>query len=309
MAQLNFNAAEVAPREAFENLPGGWYVAQIVESEMKANSQGTGAYLQLTYEVLSPEKFANRKLWSRLNLNNPSAKAVEIAQQDLSSICHATNIIQLQDSSQLHNIPHDIKVGLSKAQEGYEQTNEIKNYRPLSGGAVGTAGGGNPSGNPAASNNPAASANPAAQAAAANPAAQSAAQVPNADPVVMNAGLATYAQHAEKGWKPEMLVEKGMAQWTAEGKAAFDAKQAAALAAQQAAAAPVPEASSAPNAGQNVAQAEWAHGQATTAATPDAPVADTPVADTPATVTVADQPATDGAAQDAAASGKAPWEV
>jgi len=140
MSQLNFNAQDVAPQQAFENLTPGWYTAQIVESELKPTQAGTGSYLELTIEVVAPAQFAGRKLWDRLNINNPNEKAVEIAYQTLSAICHATGVIQVQDSQQLHSIPMDVKVGMSKVTEDYpEPRNEIKGYRQSQGGGAGMA--------------------------------------------------------------------------------------------------------------------------------------------------------------------------
>lgn len=134
MAGLNFNAQEVAPQQAFENLAPGWYTGKMIESEMKPTQAGNGSYLECTFEIIAPAQFAGRKLWDRLNLNNPNEKAVEIAYQTLSAICHATGVIQVQDSQQLHEIPMDIKVGMSKVTEQYpEPRNEIKGYRPCQG--------------------------------------------------------------------------------------------------------------------------------------------------------------------------------
>lgn len=141
MAGLNFNAQNVAPQQAFENLAPGWYTVKMVESEMKPTSAGTGSYLECTFEVLAPQQFAGRKLWDRLNLNNPNEKAVEIAYQTLSAMCHATGVMQVQDSQQLHNLPMDAKVGLSKPTEQYpEPRNEIKGYRACQGGGMAPQG-------------------------------------------------------------------------------------------------------------------------------------------------------------------------
>ena len=130
MAGLNFNAQQHEPQQAFENLPVGWYVAQMVESEMKPTASATGSYLECTFEVIAPQQFAGRKLWDRLNLNNPNEKAVEIANQTLSAICHAVNVMQVQDSQQLHHKPLEVKVGMNKPTEQYpEVRNEIKGYR------------------------------------------------------------------------------------------------------------------------------------------------------------------------------------
>lgn len=135
MAQLNFDARSVAPNEAFEPIPAGWYNAKIVESEMKATANGQGAYLALTIQIVDGQ-YVNRKVFDRLNLQNQNAVAQEIAYKTLSAICHATGVIQVQDSSQLHGIPMQVKVALRAAGPGndgkhYEASNEVKGYKPV----------------------------------------------------------------------------------------------------------------------------------------------------------------------------------
>ena len=158
MAQLNFNggngfnASQVQPQTAFDNLPVGWYVAKIVESEMKPASKPGASYLELVHEIIAPQDYAGRKLWNRLNLVNPNQQAVDIAWQTMSAICHATNVIQAQDTQQLHNIPLEVKVGMSKVTEQYpEPRNEIKGYRAVTGAGAG-AGAGAGTQNPAMQN-------------------------------------------------------------------------------------------------------------------------------------------------------------
>ena len=140
MAQLNFNAAAVQPASAFGPIPAGWYPAQITESEMKPTKNGDGAYLSLTFTILGGQ-YANRKIFGRLNLQNRNPVAVEIAEQQLSAICHATGVIQLQDSSQLHGIPLDIKIKVRAEDGTYEATNELSGFRALQQAAPAVGGG------------------------------------------------------------------------------------------------------------------------------------------------------------------------
>jgi hypothetical protein len=127
MAAINFDATEVPPQTAFEALPPGDYVCVISASEEKQTKAGTGSYLQLTLVVIEGEH-EGRKTWDRLNLANPNATAVKIAQAQLSAICHAVGVMQLQDSEQLHDIPLLVKVGIEKNKETDELTNKIKGY-------------------------------------------------------------------------------------------------------------------------------------------------------------------------------------
>jgi hypothetical protein len=106
MAQLGvlFNAAEIEPSTPFEVIPAGKYTVQIVQSEMMPTSNGNGQFLKLEMEILDGEH-QGRKLFDRLNLINPNAQAVDIAQRALSAICHAIGVMQVQDSEMLHFKP------------------------------------------------------------------------------------------------------------------------------------------------------------------------------------------------------------
>lgn len=128
MANLNgFNANEVEPAATFDPVPAGKYLAVITESEMKPTKAGTGQYLQLTFQVIEGE-FKGRLLWARLNLDNPSAMAVQIARSELSSICRAIGVMQPRDSLELHSLPLVVSVGCKKRDDTGELANEIKGY-------------------------------------------------------------------------------------------------------------------------------------------------------------------------------------
>ena len=128
MASLNgFDATQHDPNVGFEPLPSGKYVAQIVESDIKATKAGTGSYLELVFEVVAGQ-YKGRKVWARLNIDNPSAQAVAIGRGELSAICHAVGVLKPQDSCDLHNLPLCIKVTCKKREDNGEITNEVKGY-------------------------------------------------------------------------------------------------------------------------------------------------------------------------------------
>lgn len=135
--ELNFNAQTVAPQQAFEPLAGGWYVMAITGAEQKVTNAGTGTYLKLELTVVDGP-FKGRKVWTNLNLNNPNPKAVEIAQQQLSAICHAIGVMQLQNSQQLMNIPMGVKLSIRK-QDGYEDSNDVRGFKNAADVVVQTA--------------------------------------------------------------------------------------------------------------------------------------------------------------------------
>jgi hypothetical protein len=128
---LNFNATAVEPATAFQAIEPGWYDAKIDESEMKPTKDGSGAYLKLRFSIIGG-KHNNQKVFQNLNLKNANPTAVEIAQKQLSAICHSVNVLQLQNSAQLHGIPLKIKVKVRKDPTGqYEDSNEISGYENI----------------------------------------------------------------------------------------------------------------------------------------------------------------------------------
>jgi hypothetical protein len=127
MARLDFDANNVEPQVEFEPVPAGKYIVAIVESEMKDNKAGTGRYLELSFEILEGQ-YKGRKVWARLNLDNPSAMAVKIAKGELSAICRAVGVMTPADSYELHNLPLTISVKLKKYGEEGKFSNEISGY-------------------------------------------------------------------------------------------------------------------------------------------------------------------------------------
>lgn len=127
---LNFDATQVDPTNTFEPVPAGEYEVMIIDSEEKYTAKGNGKYLQLTLQVQSGE-FTGRMLFDRLNLDNQNRTAVEIAQRQLSQICHAIGELRLTDSRQLHEKPLIARVKVRPAQGEFEASNLIAGYKPL----------------------------------------------------------------------------------------------------------------------------------------------------------------------------------
>lgn len=128
MADLSgFNAEEIEVSTSYDAIPPGWYPAVITESEMRETRAGTGQYLALTLELVDCA-YAGRRVWTNLNLRNPNAKAVEIAQRDLASICRAIGIMQPRDSEDLHFRKFEVKLAIQKDNA---DRNECKGYRAV----------------------------------------------------------------------------------------------------------------------------------------------------------------------------------
>jgi hypothetical protein len=129
MANLSgFDARTVTiEKPNFEAIPAGKYPAVIIDSIEKENKQGTGSYLEITFQIIEGV-FKGRNLWARLNLQNQSEKAMKIAHSELAELCLAVGNPTPHDSSELHNIPITIEVKCRKRPDTEEITNEIRGF-------------------------------------------------------------------------------------------------------------------------------------------------------------------------------------
>ena len=122
-----FDASQIdTSKVAFEALPAGRYVAQIIDSEMKVTKAKTGKFLELTLEI-TKGSFKGRKIWDRLNLENPSTQAVDIAQATLATICNAVGTIKVKDSDELHFKDLTVRVAVETSTQ-FGTKNIVKGY-------------------------------------------------------------------------------------------------------------------------------------------------------------------------------------
>ncbi len=116
----------------FTPLPAGDYVVAISKSEYKATKAKNGHYLQLILKVVDgPDK--GRTIFENLNLDNPNAIAVEIANKALNSICQACEKVGVEDSSELHSIPMVATLKVNPATFTNPPSNSITAYKPNTG--------------------------------------------------------------------------------------------------------------------------------------------------------------------------------
>jgi hypothetical protein len=129
--KFDFDATTVEPSQALTPVPAGTYIAQITDSEIKPTKMENGHYLQMTWRILDGP-FVNRLIFDRINVKNNNQVAEQIGQRALSAICHACNVLRLQDTQQLHGIPVALKVTIKK-DEQYGDKNEVKGYSKVDG--------------------------------------------------------------------------------------------------------------------------------------------------------------------------------
>lgn len=122
----DFKSSEVAPSESYELLPPGVYTAMLTESDLKTSNAG-GQYFSLCFQI-TDEDFSGRKVWDNITWKHDNEKAVNIGRAKMSSLCLAAGVENPEDSEELHDRPIMIKLGIKKGKDGYEDSNNIKEY-------------------------------------------------------------------------------------------------------------------------------------------------------------------------------------
>lgn len=150
-----FNAQAVEPQAPRDNtpLPAGLYTVEITNADVKPLKSGNGTGLEIECTVIDPAPFAKRKIWQTLNIQHSNPQAEQIGQAQLSALCRAVGIAQLDDSDQLFQRITRIRTKVRPEQGQYPAKAEITGFEPA-GAAL-----------PATPQQPAAGAAPAAKAA------------------------------------------------------------------------------------------------------------------------------------------------
>ena len=137
-----FNAHEVEPAgTGGGQLPVSektGHLVVITGSEIVPTKANDGGMLKLDLEIIDgPLKGESGPY--RLNLYNTNETAANIAQKQLSALCHVTGVFNVQDSAQLHNIPFRVIVTLQKGDNPNGYT-EVKGVLDAAGNQPGKAG-------------------------------------------------------------------------------------------------------------------------------------------------------------------------
>ena len=143
MSDLNgYDATGGKMMEERDCLPAGEYIAAIVKSEKRDAKKSGNAYINLEFEV-TDGTCKGRRFWTMLNLWNNNQEAVDIAQRELNSICHAVGRLRINDSQELHGIPMRVKLKVED-NGNYGPQNRVTGYKPMN--AAPSAGAGSPQG-------------------------------------------------------------------------------------------------------------------------------------------------------------------
>lgn len=141
-----FRAQDHDSMDDFSPIPAGEYITQIVKSEVKDTKAGNGGKRLVLQEKVMEGDYAGRLVFVGLNIVNQNPVAMEIANKELKSICEACGKgnHELQDSAELHMIPHKITVAIKPADANWPEQNIVKKYEALEGTAAASAKDSNP---------------------------------------------------------------------------------------------------------------------------------------------------------------------
>jgi hypothetical protein len=141
MAQLQFDASQVDPTSQYDLVPKGDYVMCLRETDIKATKANTGHYIDFVAEILEGPQ-TGRKVFGKINIQNANPTAEQIGQRELSQICHAVGVLQLTDTTQLHEKPFVGRVGVEVSKDPqYDDKSVIKQYKPMAAAGAPTPGG------------------------------------------------------------------------------------------------------------------------------------------------------------------------
>lgn len=134
MTKLYFNPQEHRPSDGTRKLlPEGDYVGIIDEAEVKENSNRNGSYLQVKIQIVQGEQ-QGETVYDTFNLQNPSDKAVKIAQESLTALCYAIGRVNpISKTEDLLNQPFNFRLKVepeSKGKDGktYPPKNLVARY-------------------------------------------------------------------------------------------------------------------------------------------------------------------------------------
>lgn len=130
MPYLDFNAKEVQPEQSFTCVPRGQYIACVQTSDLRLNRKATGHLLTLTF-VIQEGEYKGHRIFDNVNIQHDNPKVQRIGQAHLSALCHATHVLKLENSSQLHDIPVKIDVSIEEGSNGYPDRNKIVGFASI----------------------------------------------------------------------------------------------------------------------------------------------------------------------------------
>lgn len=134
--QGGFDATQVQPQQSVPQHPvGEKFQGTITNTEIKPNKAGDGGFLEVELSSNVGKAYLRYNLW-----HNTSQQAVEIANKQLSALCHAVNIFRLNyttDAAELRNARLLFDVAEQFGNRGFVQVTKVYDINGNEPGKVG----------------------------------------------------------------------------------------------------------------------------------------------------------------------------
>lgn len=132
---VDLENTDTSQRGQISVIPPGEYMVQATEGSVVRKDSGD-AMIKLTFEIMEGE-FANRKLWTNLNIRHSNPIAQRIATEELTELWRDA-LGGHGNPPSVENLlwkPLKVKVAVEKRKDTGDQQNRIKRYLPAVGSA------------------------------------------------------------------------------------------------------------------------------------------------------------------------------
>lgn len=134
-----FNSTQYEDMNDFSPIPKSTVIAQIVEVGWKDSKSTPGnKFIQCDWRVIQGE-YVNRMFFTRLNLINANAQALEIANKELATMCRACGKVSVEDVAELQGLPCEVDLDIKPKQGENPPSQVIRMYRAVGKGVTVTA--------------------------------------------------------------------------------------------------------------------------------------------------------------------------
>lgn len=114
-------------------IPKGWYLGVIKKSETVPTKNGDGTLVKLQCQLMDDDRngeYNGRWVFDQICFKPSSIKSMQFSTNKMASLSKAVGVNKPQDTSELHNVPVMIHVGIAEDQNG-DPRNEVKGYKPF----------------------------------------------------------------------------------------------------------------------------------------------------------------------------------
>lgn len=129
------NVGDMPTESTFAPLPAGWYQASIKAVELKTSNSGTSTYMNIQYSILGPSH-QGRVVFGMCGVSNNDPDKEATSRYFMGQLMRAAGIQRLTDTDQLVGTNLEIKLTIKAKTAEYDASNNVKEYRAISGSAL-----------------------------------------------------------------------------------------------------------------------------------------------------------------------------